>query len=291
LKFSRRDVDPSLVPQFGLAAGLNPTGTGNCAGVNNAQGVPIEIPCSCPPDRNSFIQSLNANVAAGHAVNNPTVQLSFPTDNSEASQLARIEAAIITLQNINGPGVGCPAASTTFVAQQQAIQDGTAAPAPAAPAPAVPAPAPAVPAPAPAVPAPAPAAPTPVAPAASAPAAGGVDVALVPQFGLAAGLDPTGTGNCAGVDNAQGVPIEIPCSCPPDRNSFIASLNANVAAGHAVNNPTIAVSFPTDNSKASQLARLSAATVTLQNLRGPGVGCPAASTTFNSQVQAIQNSA
>jgi hypothetical protein len=220
---------------------------------------------------------LNANVAAGHAVNNPTVQLSFPTDNSEASQLARIEAAIITLQNINGPGVGCPAASTTFVAQQQAIQDGTAAPAPAAPAPAVPAPAPA--------------APTPVAPAASAPAAGGVDVALVPQFGLAAGLDPTGTGNCAGVDNAQGVPIEIPCSCPPDRNSFIASLNANVAAGHAVNNPTIAVSFPTDNSKASQLARLSAATVTLQNLRGPGVGCPAASTTFNSQVQAIQNSA
>jgi hypothetical protein len=264
LKFSRRDVDPSLVPQFGLAAGLNPTGTGNCAGIDNAQGVPIEIPCSCPPDRNSFIQSLNANVAAGHAVNNPTVQVSFPTDNSQASQLARIETAIITLQNLNGPGVGCPAASTTFVAQQTAIQDGTAAPAPAAPAPA---------------------------PAAPAPAAGGVDVALVPQFGLAAGLNPTGTGNCAGVDNAQGVPIEIPCSCPPDRNSFIASLNANVAAGHAVNNPTIAVSFPTDTSKASQLARLNAATVTLQNLQGPGVGCPAASTTFNAQTQAIQNSA
>jgi hypothetical protein len=277
LKFTRRDVDPSLVPQFGLTAGLNPTGTGNCAGINNAQGVPIEIPCSCPPDRNSFIASLNANVAAGHAVNNPTVQVSFPTDDSQASQLARIETAIITLQNLNGPGVGCPAASTTFVAQQQAIQAGSAAPAPAAPAPAAPT-APA---------APAPAAPAPAAPA---PASGGVDVALVPQFGLSAGINPTGTGNCAGINNAQGVPIEIPCSCPPDRNSFIASLNANVAAGHAVNNPSIAVSFPSDNSQASQLARIDAALVTLQNLNGPGVGCPASSTTFVAQQQAIQNS-
>jgi len=256
-----RRVDPNLVPQFGLAAGLNPTGTGDCDGIPNAQGVPIKIPCSCPPDRNSFIQSLNANVAAGHAVNNPGIQVSFPTDNSKSSQLARINAAIVTLQNLRGPGVGCPAASTTFTAQAQAIQNGQSAPAAPAPAPAP----------------------------ASKPAASSVNPALVPEFGLAAGLNPTGTGDCDGIPNAQGVPIKIPCSCPPDRNSFIQSLSANVAAGHAVNNPTIQLSFPTDNSKASKLARLNAAVVTLQNLRGPGVGCPAASTTFTAQAQAIQN--
>jgi len=273
LKLSRRAVDPALVPEFGHAAGLNPTGTGDCDGIPNAQGVPIKIPCSCPPDRNAFIASLNANVAAGHAVKNPTISVSFPTDDSKASKLARINTALVTLQNLNGPGVGCPAVSTTFSAQAQAIQAGTDNAAPA-PAPAAPAPAPAAPAPAPAVPA---------------PASGGVDPALVPEFGHAAGLNPTGTGDCDGIPNAQGVAIKIPCSCPPDRNAFIQSLSANVAAGHAVNNPTIQLSFPTDDSKASKLARINASLITLQNLNGPGVGCPAASTTFSAQQQAIQN--
>jgi len=32
-------------------------GTGNCNGaVNGANGQPIEVPCTCPPDRNTFIQ-------------------------------------------------------------------------------------------------------------------------------------------------------------------------------------------------------------------------------------------
>ena len=226
--------------------------------------------------------------------------MSFPTDNSKASQLARIQTAIVTLQNLRGPGVGCPAASTTFLAQQQAIAAGpdTGPPAPA--------PAPASPPPAPASPAPAPQSPAPASPAPGAPApAGGVDPSLVPQFGLQAGLNPTGTGDCDGIKNAAGQVVKIPCSCPPDRGSFIAvsinlsvphitilklvlqSLSANVAAGHAVNNPGVAVSFPTDNSKASQIARIQTAIVTLQNLRGPGVGCPAASTTFVAQQQAI----
>ncbi|KAJ3520710.1 hypothetical protein NM688_g9125 [Phlebia brevispora] len=52
----RRDVPVDLVPQFGVQAGVNPDGTGNCDGIPNAQGVPIKIPCSCPPDRDSFIQ-------------------------------------------------------------------------------------------------------------------------------------------------------------------------------------------------------------------------------------------
>jgi len=276
-KLVRRGVDPNLVPQFGIQAGINPTGTGDCDGITNAAGQVVKIPCSCPPDRGSFIASLSGNVAAGEVVNNPSVKVSFPTDNSKASQLARIQTAIVTLQNLRGPGVGCPAASTTFLAQQKAVAAGpdtgspAPAPAPASPAPASPAPAPE--SPAPASPAPAP--------------AGGVDPNLVPQFGVQAGLNPTGTSDCDGIKNAAGQVVKIPCSCPPDRGSFIASLSANVAAGHAVNNPGVAVSFPSDNSKASQIARIQAAIVTLQNLRGPGVGCPAASTTFVAQQQAI----
>ncbi|KAJ3729469.1 hypothetical protein C8R42DRAFT_618834 [Lentinula raphanica] len=256
----RRDVDPNLVPQFGLAAGINPDGTGNCDGINGPNGQPILIPCNCPPDRNTFIADLNANVAAGHATNNPSIAVSFPSDNSQASQLARIDAALVTLQNLNGAGVGCPASSTTFVAQQAAIQAGTtvAAAAPAATAAAA-------------------------AATSAAPATGGVDVSLVPEFGVTAGQSPDGTGNCIGINN-----IKIPCTCPPDRDTFIADLNANVAAGHAVNNPSVAVSFPTGQSNADAAARIEAAIVTLQNLNGAGVGCPAASTTFSAQLAAVQ---
>jgi hypothetical protein len=66
-------------------------------------------------------QDLNENVAAGHVINNPSIKLSFPDDASKASQLARINAAIVTLQNLNGEGKGCPVASTTFLAQEAAI--------------------------------------------------------------------------------------------------------------------------------------------------------------------------
>lgn len=210
----KRAIDPALVPDFGHAAGVNPTGgrkcrynataplltswlvsgTGDCDGaVNDASGKPIKVPCACPPDRNSFIQvralciaafptihltsrdsqALDANVAAGKAVNNPSVKVTFPTDNSKESQITRINAALVTLQNLNGPGKGCPASSTTLLAQQKAIADGTAPP---APPPAPPAPAPAPPATAPA-------------PTAS---AGGVDPALVPDLGFQSGLNPTG---------------------------------------------------------------------------------------------------
>ncbi|KAH6911425.1 hypothetical protein BKA70DRAFT_1398347 [Coprinopsis sp. MPI-PUGE-AT-0042] len=261
LLFVRRDVDPALVPEFGHPQGLNPTGTGDCDGIRNAAGVVVKIPCACPPNRADFLQSLNANVNAGRAVNNPGISVSFPTDGSKASQLARMQTALITLQNLRGPGVGCPAAATTFLAQQAAIQAGPDN-APPPPPPAAPAPAPG-----PAAPAPAP------------PAAGGVDPALVPEFGHPSGLNPTGTGDCDGITNAAGVVVKIPCACPLPRDEFIASLSANVAAG---------LSFPTDDSKASKIARMQASLVTLQNLRGPGVGCPAA-TTFLAQQAAIQN--
>jgi len=256
----RREVDPSLVPEFGIKSGVNPTGTGDCDGVNG-----IKIPCACPPERGAFLASLNANVAAGFAINNPTVKLSFPVDNSKASKLARLNAATVTLQNLRGPGVGCPNSATTFGAQRLSIEQGTDTPvAPSLPSPAQPN-----------VPAPAP-------PANNTPSQG-VDPALVPEFGVQSNVNPTGTGDCDGING-----IKIPCTCPPSRESFIQSLNANLAVGHAVNNPDVKLAFPTDNSKASKLTRFHAATVTLQNLSGPGKGCPQSSTTFGAQVAAIQ---
>jgi len=272
----KRDVDPGLVPEFGVQAGVNPSGSGDCDGITNASGQVVKIPCTCPPTRNDFLQSLNANVDAGKAVNNPSVALSFPTDNSKTSQLARIEAAIVTLQNLKGPGVGCPAASTTFVAQRKAIQDSdNSSPAPLPPASPLP----------PATPSPSVTSPSPPSPTL---AGEGVDPALVPEFGHQAGLNPTGTGDCDGITNDAGQVVKIPCACPPDRNSFINSLSANVAAGEAVNNPSVKISFPTDNLNQSKAARLVASLITLQNLNGPGKGCPAASTTFSAQLKAVQ---
>lgn len=182
----------------------------DCDGINNAQGQPIKIPCACPPDRATFIavrsnicchlslhtydffQDLNANVNAGFATNNPTVKLSFPTDSSQASALARLNAAAVTLQNLNGPGQGCPVVSTTFQAQQAAVnagQDPNSVQAPAA----VAAPPDGATAPAPAAPAPAPAAPAPPANnvAAGTPSQSQI-AALAPSLGFQAGVNPTG---------------------------------------------------------------------------------------------------
>ncbi|KAF8516467.1 hypothetical protein BU17DRAFT_67473 [Hysterangium stoloniferum] len=259
----KRDVDPNLVPDLGFTAGKNPTGTGDCDGaVNGADGKPIKVPCACPPDRATFLTAINKDIAAGHAVNNPSVKVSFPTDNSVASQQARITAASISLQNLHGPGQGCPIVSTTLQAQSKAIDAGTQQPPPVrAPAP---------------VPDPA-------------PASGGFNPALVPDLGFTAGKNPTGTGDCDGaVNGADGKPIKVPCACPPDREAFLRAVQADVAAGHAVNNPTVQVSFPTDNSVASQLARINAATISLQNLRGPGQGCPVVSTTLQAQAAALK---
>ncbi|THH27651.1 hypothetical protein EUX98_g6531 [Antrodiella citrinella] len=266
----KRDVNPALVPPFGIQAGVNPDGTGNCDGIPDANGKPILIPCACPPDEASFLASLNANVAAGHVINNPSVQLSFPEDSSKASQSARLNAAATTLQNLHGPGQGCPVAGTTFSAQQQAINaepaDGTA---PAAPA----------------------AAPPPANNAASSSgtATPAQVAALAPSLGFTAGKNPTGTGNCDGaVNGPDGKPIAVPCACPPDQADFITALQADVAAGHAVNNPSVQVTFPIDNSVASQSARIEAAIIALQNLHGPGQGCPVVSTTLSAQQQALQ---
>ena len=64
---------------------------------------------------------LNANVAAGHAINNPGIGVSFPTGNSKGEQQARIGALLVTLQNLHGPGVGCPAVASVYGKLQQQI--------------------------------------------------------------------------------------------------------------------------------------------------------------------------
>jgi len=264
---SARTVDESLVPQFGIVANTNPDGHGNCDGTI-VNGKPVLIPCFCPPDRTSFLASLNANVDAGHATLNPSISVSFPVDDSPASQIARIQAVLVTFQNLRGPGVGCPAASTNLLAVQKAIQAGQAPPS-SSPQPA-PAPAPAPPA----------------------PSTGGQDstiASLAPPLGFSSGVNPTGTGDCDGaVKGANGLPIKVPCSCPPSQDVYISQLTANAAVGHAVHNPDVSLSFPTDNSPASQRARIVAALITVQNLNGPGVGCPAASTTLSAQLASVQ---
>ncbi|KAH9968369.1 hypothetical protein BGW80DRAFT_1339434 [Lactifluus volemus] len=112
----------ALAPQLDFTAGKNPTGTGDCDGaVNGADGKPIKVPCSCPPDQTTFDNHLVGDVKAGFALHNPAVKVFYPLDNSTPSQLARVDTAIVTLQNLFGPGKGCPAVSTTLGAQQAAL--------------------------------------------------------------------------------------------------------------------------------------------------------------------------
>ena len=335
-----------LAPPLGFTAGLNPTGSGDCDGaVNGSNGKPIKVPCSCPPAPDVYVavcftrfsspplstvvltprfQALIKNVQAGFAVNNPTVKVSFPTGDSKQDKSARINAAAITIQNLDGPGKGCPFASTKLGALQQAVNDGTdvtpatpttssaVSPPPTtspdvSPPPACPPPASSPPS---SPPANNPPAVTPT--TNTTPVNGSSDAAtitkLAPPLGFHSGVNPTGTGDCDGaINGADGKPIKIPCSCPPPQDEYIAvssiqgtlgchcdidksflqQLIANVQAGKALNNPTVHVSFPTGNSKADQSARLNAAAVTLQNLNGPGKGCPVVSTTFPLQQKTI----
>ncbi|OAX43818.1 hypothetical protein K503DRAFT_43909 [Rhizopogon vinicolor AM-OR11-026] len=293
---SKRDVDPALVPSFGWQSGVNPDGTGNCDGaVNDTNGKPILVPCQCPPNSTFFLTALNRNVAAGFVTTNPTVKLSFPTDNSTASQSARLNAAAVTLQNLEGPGVGCPVASTTFSAQQKAINAETTTPGSSNVAPAAASIA------APTVSSSAALAVSTTAssaactmPTSTTPANGSMTptdeqiAALAPPLGWQAGINPDGTGNCDGaVNGTNGKPALIPCQCPPDQTNYIANLTANIRAGHVILNPSVLLTFPTDNSTAAQNARLNAAAVTIQNLNGAGKGCPIVATTFSAQQKAI----
>ncbi|KAK5046907.1 hypothetical protein LTR84_007261 [Exophiala bonariae] len=105
-------VSAALIPPFGVTAGVKSSdGTANCVGINN-----INIPCDCPPSLNTFVGAVSDSVARGAA---------FPTGNSVADQLTRLQTCIVTLQNFKGgpgSGVGCPAVSTTWKALQAQLQ-------------------------------------------------------------------------------------------------------------------------------------------------------------------------
>ncbi|KAG8929346.1 hypothetical protein FRC01_004463 [Tulasnella sp. 417] len=174
-----------------------------------------------------------------------------------------------------GPGVGCPAASTTLNARRKALQDQLASGNTNIPAPAV---------------TPVTTTSTTVPAATTTPAAADSNdfraqvAALAPELGFESGVNPDGTGNCDGA--IPGGP-KIPCQCPPPRDEFISQLQDNAVAGKAVHNPDVKVDFPLDDSVASKKSRIIASLITIQNLRGPGVGCPAVSTTLSQQLEAL----
>ncbi|POS73518.1 hypothetical protein DHEL01_v208084 [Diaporthe helianthi] len=116
------NIDPSLVPDFGVAQNTNADARqqGSCDGFNAATKSVVNIPCSCPPSRASFLAALEQNVAAG-SVQGETVKFSNDaSDQSAKTNKLRATAMLVTLQNLDGAGVGCPAASApNFAVMQQ----------------------------------------------------------------------------------------------------------------------------------------------------------------------------
>lgn len=319
----------ALAVDLGGFPNTNPNQFGDCDGPVQPDGKTPRVPCNCPPLKDAYIQALTANVQAGRAVNNTNVRVTFPTGNSVQDKKGRITAAVITLQNLKAAGVGCPGVSTTFAQQNKNLDTCGdflcgGAPAVTAPPAATTTPAPVAAAPVNAgasstvtvtvstvvtstVTVTRGATPTPQAPAqvvAAPPAASTTAAAnngnngvlsrelvdrLAPQLGSQPNNNPNGSGDCDGPRQPDGSVKLVPCACPPVREEFINQLLANIQAGHAVRNPSVKLSFPTGNSKADQHARITAGTITLQNLNGPGQGCPNVSTTFKAQSDAIGN--
>ena len=126
--------------------------------------------------------------------------MTFPTGDSKADKSARLSAASVTLQNLNGRAV----VSTTFPPRQKAIGAGIDVVSSQSNL-AVNQPAPAH---------------------AKGNGTGVLDAAtirsLAPTLGFQSGINPTGTGDCNGaVNGADGEPIKVPCSCPPPQNFYI----------------------------------------------------------------------
>lgn len=115
------NINPSLVPDFGVAqnANANARQQGSCDGFNAASNAVVNIPCSCPPSRASFLAALNKNVAAGSVQGDKIQFNNDASDQSAATNKQRATAMLVTLQNLTGAGVGCPAASAPNFAVMQ----------------------------------------------------------------------------------------------------------------------------------------------------------------------------
>ncbi|KAJ0122685.1 hypothetical protein J7T55_003201 [Diaporthe amygdali] len=115
------NINPNLVPDFGVAQNVNANARqqGSCDGFNAASNSVVNIPCSCPPSRASFLAALSKNVAAG-SVQGEKVQFNNDaSDQSAATNKQRATTMLVTLQNLNGAGVGCPAVSAPNFAVMQ----------------------------------------------------------------------------------------------------------------------------------------------------------------------------
>lgn len=112
----------SLIPEFGVEAGVNPTGTGDCDGFNAAQNKVVPINCEkCPPPRDAYVEKLAADLNAGNVFGSP---ITFNTDPSTANDPQankdRATACLTSLQSFYGSkGVGCPAVAAPNMAKQQ----------------------------------------------------------------------------------------------------------------------------------------------------------------------------
>jgi hypothetical protein len=114
------EVDETLVPEFGVIRGTDPNvlQIGSCTGFS---GELVPIPCTCPPDRNQFIDALNDALEVGNVEGEPITFSNNVSDQSVATNQQRATACVIVLQSFNGEkGSGCPAASApNFKAQQE----------------------------------------------------------------------------------------------------------------------------------------------------------------------------
>ena len=98
----------SLTPEYGVEAGVNDDGSGNC----ETPIAPAKIPCTCPPPRDEFLTALTEAVQSGETFGLPAP---FPTDDDPDSEKTRLTTMLSVLQNIDGGvGQGCPAIATTY---------------------------------------------------------------------------------------------------------------------------------------------------------------------------------
>lgn len=115
---------------------------------------------------------------------------------------------------------------------------------------------------------------------------------LVPEFGVVPGTDRDviQTGSCSGFNGKGRIPI--PCSCPPDRDEFIARLEAALRVGNVFGDPISFSGDASDQSVDTNRARATASVILLQSFNGKkGDGCPAAAAPnlMTMQVTGVRN--
>lgn len=122
-QFDASDPDfLSLIPEFGVQQGVNPTGTGDCDGFNAIANKVVPINCDkCPPPRDAYVQQLAKDLNAGNVFGNPVTFNKDPaTANDAQANKDRATACLTSLQSFYGSkGVGCPAVAAPNMAKQQ----------------------------------------------------------------------------------------------------------------------------------------------------------------------------